>query len=297
MLKRAYSILKRRYLNSLGYQVPEKYQSTFVCWGGAAEVQYIYGRFLKELPFGSRILIVGVMGGRDYFYFKNLGYKVTALDLGLQPEIENIVIANVEEPLPFPPDYFDAIILGEVLEHLKYDVRALDNLRTVLMPSGLLIVSLPFFHDSEEGHMRIHSPKSGRRLLSMAGFKVVDYLERPGLMWWNSIQNIVLHSICLLSWALLRKTAYKCEIALIGRFEWITGHLQWPRIIRRLSTKYGGYYLCQKDIQFDHLSLNRTLYTSAEKAEPSVIASSVMCDDPGANIRAEVVDGSTAFFN
>ena len=82
MLKRAYSILKRRYLNSLGYQVPEKYQSTFVCWGGAAEVQYIYGRFLKELPFGSRILIVGVMGGRDYFYFKNLGYKVTALDLG-----------------------------------------------------------------------------------------------------------------------------------------------------------------------------------------------------------------------
>ena len=105
MLKRAYSILKRRYLNSLGYQVPEKYQSTFVCWGGAAEVQYIYGRFLKELPFGSRILIVGVMGGRDYFYFKNLGYKVTALDLGLQPEIENIVIANVEEPLPFPPDH------------------------------------------------------------------------------------------------------------------------------------------------------------------------------------------------
>ena len=40
--RQAYSILKRRYLNSLGYQVPEKYQSTFVCWGGAAEVQYIY---------------------------------------------------------------------------------------------------------------------------------------------------------------------------------------------------------------------------------------------------------------
>jgi SAM-dependent methyltransferase len=247
----------------MGYSVPERYTSSFVCWGGAAEVQYIYKTLLGDLAPGGRVLIVGVMGGRDYFLFKNLGCEVTALDLGPQPDIDPIVFANVENDLPFPDKHFDAVIIGEVLEHLKYDARALDNLRRILKDSGQLLVSIPFYNDSEEGHMRIHSPESGRRLFKISGFRVVDYLERPAFFWCRTLQNLVLHGISLLTWLFTRKTAYKWETAFVGRFEWSVGHLAWPRVVRRLTSAYGGYYLCEKDHPMDHVSLNRSLYTTA----------------------------------
>jgi len=259
----AYKLLKEDYLRSMGYTVPERYRSSFVCWGGAAEVQHIYKRLLGNMAPGGRILIVGVMGGRDYFLFKNLGYEVTALDLGPQPDMEPIVIANVENALPFPEKHFDAVIIGEVLEHLKHDVIALDNLRRILKDSGRLVVSIPFYNDWEEGHMRIHSPESGRRLLRITGFRVLDYLERPAFFWCWTLQNLILHGTSLLTWVFTRKTAYRWETALVGRLEWSVGHLTWPRIIRRLTTVYGGYYLCEKGQPMDHVSLNRNLYTTA----------------------------------
>lgn len=261
MLKQLFGRLKQSYMDSIGYSVPERYQSPFVVWGGGLEVQHIYKSFLKSCPSGSRILIIGVMGGRDYFLFKNLGYEVTAMDLGPQPDIDNIIFANIEEELPFPDGYFDAIILGEVLEHLKQDAKALENLRRVIKPEGYLAVSVPFYQDVEEGHMRIHSPKSGLRLLNISGWKVVDYLERPGIFWLPTAQTYALSFISLLSWLLLRKTAYRIESSLIGRIEWTAGHWLWLRPLRRRSIFFGGYYLCQLDQAVDHIALNRDLYT------------------------------------
>lgn len=229
--------------------------------GGGAEVQYIYQRLLEKLPTSSNILIVGVMGGRDYFFFKSLGHKVHAVDIGAQPFIEPITICNVEDSLPFQDEYFDAVIIGEVLEHLKFDVRALENLRRVLKPTGRLVVSIPFFNDWEEGHMRIHSPISGHRLLSLTGFGVIDYLERPGIAWPRGL-NFISHAYNSLVYMLTGKTAYDFTVKTFSRIEWHLGHLQWPRSARRMSKHFGGYFLCEKIVEVDHLKINRDLYTS-----------------------------------
>jgi SAM-dependent methyltransferase len=260
--RRNYRNLKNRYLQERGYVVPETYQSSFVHWGGGADAQYIFAQFLKDLPPKARILIVGVMGGRDYFLLKNLGYSTTALDIGPQPDIEPITFCNIEEQLPFADDTFDAVMIGEVLEHLREDVRALENIRRVLKPSGRLIVTVPFYNDWEDGHMRVHSPESGKRLLAMAGFTVVDYLDRPGLVWFNSI-NVVQHGISLLTYWLTGKTAYSWLTKLVGKLEWKLGHSLYLRPIRRFTRNFGGYYLCQKSDQFDHIAINKKLYTSA----------------------------------
>lgn len=275
MFKGLYDKLKSSYLDELGFTVPERYRSSFVHWGGGADVQFIYRRFLQGLAPSARVLLVGAMGGRDYFLLKNLGFDVVALDLGPQPEIEPIVIANVEDPLPFPEASFDAVIMGEVLEHLKRDVGALENIRRVLKPGGRLAVSLPFYNDWEEGHMRIHSPESGRRLLAMGGFAVSDYLERPGLF--NPVRlNPLLHAVSLISYAVTRHTAYPRLTRWTGRFEWATGHLRWPRPLRRLSRHFGGYYLCYPTAPSDAATLNRRLYTTAatddsHPADPSPV--------------------------
>lgn len=242
-LKRKYAGLKEAYCGELGYVVPSRYQSCFVNWGGGSEAQFIYTQLFKDLPASSRILVVGVMGGRDYYLLKNLGFEVVAIDIGPQPDIDPIILCNIEEPLPFSAETFDAVLMGEVLEHLREDVRALDNISNVLKPTGRLVVSLPFYHDSEEGHMRIHSPKSGERLLRMGGFKVDVYLERPGLVWFSSL-NLIQHGLSLITYTLTGKTAYPWLNKIVGKLEWKLGRTGWIRPIRRLSSRFGGYYSC-----------------------------------------------------
>jgi SAM-dependent methyltransferase len=270
-LRRLYGRVKAAYILELGYEVPLAYRSAFVHLGGSAEVQHIYRRWASQVPAGSPVLIVGAMGGRDFFLFKNLGYDVTAVDLGPQPDISPIVIANVEEPLPFEDGHFAIVLLGEVLEHLQEDVKALRNVRRVLQDEGRLIVSLPFFNDWEEGHMRVHSPTSGMRLLAMAGFRVVDFIERPAAVdpRWLKL-NYPIHALSAAWFMLAGRTIYAASTSLYGRFAVRVGRQQRWRVLRRRSRYYGGYYLCVKAAgRLDHVSLNRRLYTDSGSSELS----------------------------
>jgi SAM-dependent methyltransferase len=255
-----YGKLKRHYLDSLAFDVPERYRSSFVHWGGGAEAQYIYARLLEKFGVGSKALIVGAMGGRDYFLLKNLGFDVVALDIGPQPDIPGIVYANVEDPLPFRDQTFDAVLIGEVLEHLERDVDALRNIRRVLNDDGRLVVTVPFYNDWEEGHMRIHSPRSSRRLLELGGFTIEDYLERPALFRPN-LFNVFQHGVSLVSYLLRGRTSYSTSNKLIGSLSWRLGHVLRLGRLRRLGRGYGAYYLCRKGDTLDHVELNRALYT------------------------------------
>lgn len=261
-LRKSYATIKASYVRSLGFTVPERYQSSFVHWGGGAEVQYIYRKFSEGLPPGGKVLIVGAMGGRDFYLFTNLGYEVTAVDLGPQPDISPITMANVEEGVPFADKRFDLVLVSEVLEHLDRDTLALRHIRRVLKDDGKLIVSVPYYNDWEDGHMRIHSPVSARRLLAMGGFQVDNYLERPAVISPNFL-NKLQHGISLLCFAISGRTAYPFLTRFIGVFSWRVGHVWWLQRIRRTSSKFGGYFLCSKSVdRLHHIELNRKLYTS-----------------------------------
>lgn len=264
-IQRLYATMKSAYLDSLGYAVPERYQSAFVHWGGGSEVQDIYRRLTSDLTPGAKVLIVGVMGGRDYFLFKNLGFEVHALDLGSQPDIDPIVVGNVEDPLPFADGHFDVVLAGEVIEHLERDAEALRNLRRVMKDDGRLIVSVPFYNDWEPGHVRIHSPRSFGFLLQLAGFEVADYLERPAIFQPRRF-NAVQHAVSLASFLLTGRTTYRGSSWLIGALSWRLGHMAWPRPVRRRSRSYGGYFLCRKSVSVDHVRINRDWYTAAGTA-------------------------------
>ena len=139
---------------------------------------------------GKRVLDLGCRSGALTRHFLE-GNEVVGLDvdraalakaetLGIQ-----VVEANVEEPLPFPDASFDAIVAGELLEHLQFPEALVAEIRRVLRPGGVIVGSVPnafrvqsrlrFLRgrspEDDPTHLHMFSPRAVRKLL--AGFEEV----------------------------------------------------------------------------------------------------------------------------
>jgi SAM-dependent methyltransferase len=97
---------------------------------------------------GRRVLDLGCRSGAFTRHFIDgndvVGVDVDraalakAADLGIEP-----VLGNAEEPLPFEDESFDAVVAGELLEHLRVPEAAVAEARRVLRPGGVLVGSVP----------------------------------------------------------------------------------------------------------------------------------------------------------
>lgn len=102
--------------------------------------------------------------------------------------------------LPFADASFDCLIASEVLEHLHRDDDALEEIRRVLRPRGLLAVSVPRwgpeavcwalsaeYHSNDGGHIRIYRRRALRRKLEAHGLAVFAAHHAHALhsvYWW-----------------------------------------------------------------------------------------------------------------
>jgi SAM-dependent methyltransferase len=104
-----------------------------------------------------RILDLGFGSGRHVVYLAGEGFDVYGIDIAregkrittswLQEKSlkANLRIGNIYEKLPYPNDFFDAIISVQVLHHSKIgNIRKLiKEIERILKPLGLLFVTVP----------------------------------------------------------------------------------------------------------------------------------------------------------
>jgi len=220
--------------------VPKKYWPMFVHVGGSAEILRLHEQIFRKhgIGPGASVLVVGVFGGRDYYHCRSLGMRVSALDLSPLPEFENEV-GSVEDELPYPDSSFDVVIIREVLEHLWDDTRAMNNLRRVLKPTGILVVAVPYFDDDDEFHVRMHSPFTLHKLAAHTGWEIVDEIERPGLFRAPSRLTGLLKGISIAVFACTRINLFRLYVPLWSAFENAVGRKLWLGRIRKLSSNYG----------------------------------------------------------
>lgn len=205
----------------------------------------------------QRILIIGDAGGRDYFSLKLIGRRPVVMDVAPQPLVPALVIADANAPLPFAPATFDAVVMAEVIEHLPDDFGALGQIRRVLKDDGVLVLSVPYFHDEEPTHVRIHSPISIERLLGAAGWSIAEYLEKGGglcsLAGWFPVA-LALHAINLVAFKLRRRTFYQPLNRRIAAFDfWLGGR---RNSLHRWSRFYGAFIKCAKAAPVNYIEMN-----------------------------------------
>lgn len=105
----------------------------------------------ETLAAGTRLLDVGATPFTIYLKHRFAEAEVHALDktdlLAARFEAEGVRLSTCDlqnEPLPYGEGEFDAIVFTEVLEHLfRRPTDVLADMRRVLRPGGVLIVSVP----------------------------------------------------------------------------------------------------------------------------------------------------------
>jgi SAM-dependent methyltransferase len=89
--------------------------------------------------------------------------------------------------LPFKKDRFDVVIAIDVLEHVRDDAGAVEEMRRVCRPGGKLIATVPAFkflwsrRDIQCHHVRRYTLEEFRGKLAHGGFRIVKstYINMP----------------------------------------------------------------------------------------------------------------------
>ena len=125
--------------------------------------------------------------------------------------LDRVFTADVETfALPYPPEFFDCIIMADILEHLVDPWQTLARYVPFLSPDGVLVLSLPNvqhyrvighlilgeweYQESgilDSGHLRFFTLKSLKALLKSADLEPFQieriYRARPVARWINRL--------------------------------------------------------------------------------------------------------------
>jgi 2-polyprenyl-3-methyl-5-hydroxy-6-metoxy-1,4-benzoquinol methylase len=154
-------------------------------------------RWLEQMP-PSRVLDLGCSSGLLAEQVRRCGHHVTAVDVLQLPHVservDRFIRADLDQRLP--PEVvaegpFDIVLAADLLEHVRHPEPLLEDVCSVLVPRGSLIVSVPNFghwyartrvvlglfdYDQrgilDQGHVRFFTRRGLLRRLRGAGFRV-----------------------------------------------------------------------------------------------------------------------------
>jgi len=217
----------------------------------------------------NKLLIVGDAGGRDWMHLRQLDKEIYLVDIAHQENIPNLYDQSIEKPTPFDDKFFDGVVMNEVVEHLFFDVDALNEINRILKDDGILVVTVPYMsnvQDIPEFHVRVHSPKSIRRLLERCGFEIEEHFCRgfcSRLPQWGVIPRSTIYLIHKLFEKLLRISPQESVEYLNGsleRFERFLGSNPMTIRFQKLFASYGGIMKAKKRVgkrDFDEIQKSR----------------------------------------
>jgi 2-polyprenyl-3-methyl-5-hydroxy-6-metoxy-1,4-benzoquinol methylase len=167
--------------------------------------EYYKWLFSRVKPFvEGKVLEIGSGIGNFAKWASNSGseYHVSDADPALVERLKADFPTAFQWDLyqPFPrTDFYNTIIILNVIEHLENDLEAVKQIHERLLPGGHLIVMVPAMQflygslDQAFGHFRRYTKRTMGDILKKASFKIVkqEYVNVIGMLGWFAYGKIL----------------------------------------------------------------------------------------------------------
>ncbi len=106
-------------------------------------------KFFRRLPQARKVLDLGCGAGNNCLELRELYpqlemYGVDLMDKSAVPDFIAYTQLDLDRcVLPYPDNFFDAILLTHVIEHLRFPLSLGDEINRVLKPGGKIYVEAP----------------------------------------------------------------------------------------------------------------------------------------------------------
>lgn len=175
-----------------------------------SEDNFTYRELIKILkPYLKdcyKILDIGCGVGTMDFYLAAKGKGVTGIEISekaVEIAKENAKIFKLDKKVNFiaaefpnkiPDSKYDLVIFSEVIEHLEDDGKALRDIRKVLKPDGILVITTPSSNaplyrmgllgsfDKSVGHLRRYGKEGLMDLVKKNRFKIINSGCHEGIL-------------------------------------------------------------------------------------------------------------------
>lgn len=134
---------------------------------------------MKRFTENGNILDVGCATGNFLFALKNNGFNVKGIELSSYAAEfgrKNFGIDIINKPFDFnllnnelPENYFDVVLMGDVLEHFTNPTEAMQLTYKILKPGGVALIQLP-------GTLNLLSSKLGFMVYKLIGSQKTMYI-------------------------------------------------------------------------------------------------------------------------
>ena len=160
-------------------------RENFYWWhiGRRAILNSILKRYLRSN--NNSILDVGCGGGGNILFLKKFGSvagidpSVDAINFCNNKGFKDLIIGTAGE-IPYPNEFFDLATAFDILEHLEDDSVALREMKRIIKPGGLIMVTIPALpflwspHDDYLGHKRRYRKRELKEKFRAFGLDVLE---------------------------------------------------------------------------------------------------------------------------
>jgi SAM-dependent methyltransferase len=144
-------------------------------------LQKISEEFANSVPAGSLVLDAGAGLGPYRPLYNHARYESADFEKVSKKYGDTTYVCDLTHRIPVEDNRFDFIIFNQVLEHLKEPLAALNELRRVLAPGGVILCTCALFYEQhEEPYDFFRYTRYGLSyLFEQAAFEIeiIDWLE------------------------------------------------------------------------------------------------------------------------
>lgn len=124
--------------------------------------QFYLQHFVTPFAHGKRVLDIGCGEGGVLTAFERAGYECTGIEYSLDrfkyarekgSSSIRFIHGDIEQLVL--PEQFDVILMLDVIEHLNRKAAALQNIKQMLSPQGIAVISFPPFRSAFGGHQQV----------------------------------------------------------------------------------------------------------------------------------------------